>query len=131
MGPTNFHPRFFRSFDIATDSGEVETLCDRAIMIHQGKIVTEASVSELMEPLNRFEISFRSSNGDELPESIAALGPEREGDSYHLVVRDVEAYSNTLRTLSTHDFTVQQASSQTRSLENYFVELVREQEPAS
>src|SRR5690606_10383516 len=49
---------FFSSHELT----EVESLCDRVIMINQGKIVSEAPVTELVKPLNLFEVIFSGSS---------------------------------------------------------------------
>ena len=36
VGPTNFQPRFFKSFDKATDVGDVDIVCGVAISVGSG-----------------------------------------------------------------------------------------------
>jgi ABC-2 type transport system ATP-binding protein len=123
---------FFSSHELS----EVETLCDRVLIIHKGTIAKEASVAELMKPLNRFEIVFRANGAGGLPEAVAQLNPVQDGELYRLIFDDVEAYSGALMLLNRHGLPVQKSSSQTRSLEDYFIDLVggarkEEQERAS
>jgi len=111
---------FFSSHELT----EVETLCDRVLIIHKGKIVTEADVADLMKPLNEYEIVFSVSGDKPLPESLAALEPRREGERCQLLLRDIEAYSSALSELTAHGFQVQRTASRSRSLEEYFIELI-------
>ena len=48
VGPTNFQPRFFSAFDKATDSGEVETVCDRVAILNHGELKALGKVSDLV-----------------------------------------------------------------------------------
>ena len=115
---------FFSSHELT----EVETLCDRVIMIHRGKIVTEAPVDELMKPLNEFEIVFQLPEGEEMPPAIAETSPERDGNRFRARIHDVEHYSRCIHELSERRAPIHHTSSKSRSLEDYFIELVREQE---
>ncbi len=112
---------FFSSHELT----EVETLCDRVIMIHEGRIVTEAPVSDLMKPLNLFEIVFSMQDGNTLPESVERLGPARDGNQYRLSINDVELYSRVVHELSQAGAAIHSTSSKSRSLEEYFIELVK------
>lgn len=115
---------FFSSHELT----EVETLCDRVIMIHGGRIVTEATVSDLMKPLNVFEITFRTKDGAPPPESVARFTPRPAGEWSHVEINDVEAYSRAISDLAAAGATIQSTASRTRSLEQYFIELVRAKE---
>jgi len=94
------------------------------IMIHCGRLVTEATVSELMKPLHEYEIVFESTDGV-LPEPLQSMNPQREGDAWRLVVRDVERHAEALTLLSQHGIGIRSTSSRTRSLEQHFIDLVR------
>lgn len=116
---------FFSSHELT----EVEDLCDRVLMIHRGKIVTEAPVGELMKPLNRFVIEFRA--GDGLPDSVAAVALKGDGGRNRIEVQDISEYSRILSALQDAGVEVLQTSSQNVSLEQYFIDLVREKEGAT
>lgn len=112
---------FFSSHELT----EIETLCDRVIMIHKGHIVTEATVKELMKPLNLFEIVYTLPEGTEEPPAVARFGPERDG-SHHIVrISGVEAYAQAISDLGGAGADIHQTASKSRSLEEYFIELVR------
>ena len=115
---------FFSSHELT----EVETLCDRILIIHHGKIIREASVNELIKPLNEYEIIFRLTDNQEMPVEIAGLNPVQEGEVYHLVISGIDLYSKVLAELSSHDCIIQNTSSRSLSLEDHFIHLVREME---
>ena len=85
--------------------------------------VTEATVGDLMKPLHEYEIVFGPAD-ESIPESIKVLRPQRDGDSWRLVVRDVARHAEALATLSQSGLEVRQTSSRTRSLEQHFIDLV-------
>ncbi len=115
---------FFSSHELS----EVETLCDRVIMIHRGRVVTEASVSELMKPLNVFEIHFRIPEGKQLPDAISCHTVNHDGEISSVRISDVDAYGAAISSLSQAGFSIQETSSKIRSLEEYFIDLVRKDE---
>jgi ABC-2 type transport system ATP-binding protein len=112
---------FFSSHELS----EVETLCDRVVMIHKGRIVTSATVAELMKPLNLFEIVFEPAAGKEPPPGVAKFNPERDGNYLKVRITDVAAYANAIRELGESGAVIHTTSTKTRSLEEYFIELVQ------
>ncbi len=117
---------FFSSHELS----EVESLCDRVLMVHKGRIVKSARVQELMQPLNRYEISF-ATNGSGMPANIQARKPVANGESFDLTLSDVNDYSQTLTELAAHNCQILRTASQSSSLEDYFINLIREQSEAS
>ena len=111
---------FFSSHELS----EVESLCDRVLMVHQGRIVRSAAVEEMLQPLNRYVITFQT-NGAGVPASIEALPVARRGETYEVTVTDVDTYTRTLSDLASHRCRLIRTASETRSLEDYFIELVR------
>ena len=118
---------FFSSHELS----EVEALCDRVVMIHKGRIVSEALVSDLMKPLNVYEITFQSRNGSKLPEQIEQFAPSRENDRWHLRVDDIDRYSRALEEVRNAGFQIHETASRTQSLEEYFISLVQETNAAN
>lgn len=112
---------FFSSHELS----EVESLCDRVLIVHQGRIVRSAAIDAFMEPLNSYRITFQT-NGSGLPSSIEALAPEQRGETYEVTVTDVDTYTRALSDLASHRCRLLHTASQARSLEDYFIELVRE-----
>lgn len=117
---------FFSSHELS----EVETLCDRVIMIHKGRVVTEALVSDLMKPLNSFEITFSLNAGRAEPEFIARMGLKSRPEPQTVVIDSAEDYSRAVTELTSSGGTILDTASKTRSLEDYFIQLVREKEGA-
>lgn len=115
---------FFSSHELS----EVETLCDRVIMIHRGRVVTQATVRELMKPLNVFQITYRIDGATRPPEQVTRYSPTRDGAVETVSIPEVDAYSAAISALSTAGIGIQSTSSKTRSLEEYFIDLVRGEE---
>lgn len=115
---------FFSSHELT----EVETLCDRVIMIHKGHIVTEATVKELMKPLNVFEIVYTLPGGAEEPASVARFSPQSDGNHRVVHISGVEAYARAIGDLGQAKAEIHQTASKSRSLEEYFIDLVRQSE---
>lgn len=117
---------FFSSHELS----EVETLCDRVVMIHGGKVVSEATVAELTGPLNEFEVCYRLPDAMTEPAELAAYTVSRDGQYVTAVVRDPGEYARVVAGLSACGAQVVSTSSRVRSLEEYFIDLVREKELA-
>jgi ABC-2 type transport system ATP-binding protein len=119
---------FFSSHELS----EVESLCDRVVMIHQGKIVTQANVSELMKPLNQYEIVYKIPQGAQPIEELTRFSPQRDGEHYKLSLASVEDYARAIAALAaTEGASVLSTTSRTRSLEEYFISLVGAQPGAA
>ncbi len=116
---------FFSSHELS----EVESLCDRVIIIHKGRIVKQARVADLMEPLNQYVIDFRL-NGSAMPDAVAAENPQLENGIHTLNLRELDLYTKLLGALSDSGCEVIRTSSKTRSLEAYYTELVRGEDAA-
>lgn len=117
---------FFSSHELS----EVETLCDRVVMIHKGRVVTEAPVAELMRPLNSFEITFSLPEAGPKPEFIGRLGLQAGPGTQTINLSDAGEYSRVIAELTSVGGSIIDASSKSRSLEDYFIQLVREREGA-
>jgi ABC-2 type transport system ATP-binding protein len=118
---------FFSSHELT----EVEALCDRVVMIHRGRIVTQATVRDLMAPLNEFQIVYELPDGAEQPGAVARLAPEKIDGRWRAVVRDPAVYAETVAALAGAGARIVDTASRTRSLEDYFISLVRGEEQAT
>lgn len=114
---------FFSSHELT----EVEALCDRVVIIHRGRIVTQAPVAGLMKPLNQFEIVVRAGAGAALPAGVERHEVRRDGELATVTIHDIEEYTRALGELKAAGLEILRTESRTRSLEEYFIELVREQ----
>ncbi|MCX7625192.1 MAG: ABC transporter ATP-binding protein [Candidatus Sumerlaeaceae bacterium] len=112
---------FFSSHELT----EVENLCDRVIIIHQGRIVTQAPVHELLKPLNIFELTFSLPNGKEPPQPLANHQLEKTGDLYRVTIRDVEEYAKAVTELISAGARIVTTNSKTQSLEDFFINLIQ------
>jgi ABC-2 type transport system ATP-binding protein len=112
---------FFSSHELS----EVEALCDRVIIIHEGRIVTEAPTEELMKPLSQYEVVLPAAEMERLPAEISKDIIERDGNRACIVFDDLDRYTKALNDLNEADVKVLQTSSRQKSLEDYFIELVR------
>lgn len=114
---------FFSSHELS----EVETLCDHVVMIHRGRVVTQAPVAELMKPLNQFEIVFATQNGSTLPTSVTRFNPSSDGEHQKVLIDGAEPYSQAVSELAACGARIVNTSTKTRSLEEYFIDLVQGQ----
>lgn len=112
---------FFSSHELT----EVESLCDRILIVHQGRILRNEPLDALRAPRNGYEIRF-APNGKGLPPSVQASHPRREGDHYRLNIEDEQAFGRTLAELATFRCRILEASSRLPSLEDCFLDLIRE-----
>jgi ABC-2 type transport system ATP-binding protein len=113
---------FFSSHELT----EVETLCDRAILINDGKIVCEGQVSDLMKPLDRYEIEFSLSNGTDLASLIPADAKVHgNGSRKRVELRSHETYSRLLTYFVSAGATIHHSEARRISLEDFFINLVR------
>lgn len=113
---------FFSSHELS----EVESLCDRVIMINAGRIVTQATVSELMKPLNSFEINYRLKPGTNQPAELLKFSPSTEGMQHQIVLASVDDYASAISALAAVNAEITSTSSKVRSLEEYFISLIHE-----
>lgn len=113
---------FFSSHELS----EVEDLCDRIVMIHKGRIVAAATVAELMKPLNVFEIEFELPAGAAVPDAVSRLDPQPTPRGRLVSIAGIEGYQQGLEAITTAGLKVVETRSKTRSLEQYFISLVRD-----
>jgi len=113
---------FFSSHELS----EVESLCDRVIMINKGRVVTEAPVADLMKPLNVFDVRFTCGEGD-IPREFQEFGAVDQGNNeWSLHITDQDAYARAVARMAELGCRIQSTASRSRSLEDYFIDLVRE-----
>lgn len=111
---------FFSSHELT----EVESLCDRVIMINKGRIVTEAPVADLLKPLNMYDLTFACTTTG-IPDEMQKLGATPTGQgTWNLRLTDQEGYTQAISALARHDCRILSTESRNRSLEEYFIDLV-------
>jgi len=113
---------FFSSHELS----EVETLCDGVLMIREGKIVCEGDVSDLMKPLDRYEIEFSLANAAKI---LSQLPPDAtlqdDGDRKRIEVNSHDTYSKLLTSFINAGAVIHHSEARRTSLEDFFVNLVR------
>jgi len=113
---------FFSSHELT----EVETLCDRVIMVHEGKIVCEGQVGDLMKPLDRYEIEFSLTNGAEVMSLVPADASVKSNGAWKRVeVKTHESYSRLLTTFVNAGAIIHHSEARRISLEDFFINLIR------
>ncbi len=119
---------FFSSHELT----EVESLCDRVIVIDQGEIVAANPIEEMRRPLDKYEITFLRSPGwssDTLPESFGE--PSAIGDQLRLEVEGTELYGEAMRRLTNSGAEIVSTESRHQNLEDYYMGLIRDRHSAS
>lgn len=107
---------FFSSHELA----EVEMLCDRIIVIHQGQLVEERQVSRLKDELRKFTLTYRGElrfDGT-LTEATSGLSTASFDSKEALVAAINQAVTNRVE--------IMDVVTQEGSLEDYFIETIRE-----
>jgi ABC-2 type transport system ATP-binding protein len=120
---------FFSSHELS----EVESLCDRAVIIHRGRKMIEAPVSELMRPLNLYDVDFEP-GAQGVPEFVAQLNPESQPHlsdrALRVTTEDVGRYGAIMSALASSGCPILHTEGRTQSLEQFYMGLVREAEAA-
>ena len=114
---------FFSSHELT----EVEALCDRVIIINQGELIAQSPVSELLRPLNRFQVEFTLPDGRSLDEvnSPGASFEKLDGGAYRCELAGSDAYAELIRQLAELQAPILHTKSHSLSLEEYFMKLIR------
>jgi len=112
---------FFSSHEL----NEVEALCDRVIIIHQGRKIAESAVADLIAPLSRYEIAFRDNGGATAGGLPGNPRVERRGDLSLIQIQGVEAFAHLISVLTARGATLVSTRAINVSLETHFMELIR------
>jgi ABC-2 type transport system ATP-binding protein len=117
---------FFSSHELS----EVESLCDRALIIHRGRKMIEAPVAELMKPLNLYDVSFEPGPGG-IPELVQSLGPvsdPQHSQAQRVTTDQVGRYAEVMAALASSQARILHTEGRSQSLEQFYMGLVREAE---
>ncbi|HSZ34077.1 MAG TPA: gliding motility-associated ABC transporter ATP-binding subunit GldA [Puia sp.] len=104
---------------------EVEAICDRVIIIHQGKIIADNNLSELRQQQNGnfIKVVLKEGVGAESWEGLSQLISARKTSDYEweLEAKDTELLKKQLLTLSLqNNWNIVSLQSENRSLEDIF-----------
>ncbi len=108
---------FFSSHELS----EVEMLCDRILLIHQGRLIEERHISQLKDELRQFEVTYRgavslvdlASEWDELGDQVYRARFANKADLLQALDR-----------VQNQKATVVDVVAQEGSLEDYFVDTI-------
>ena len=110
---------FFSSHEL----GEVEMLCDRILVVHQGRLIEERKLDGLKEELRRYVLVYSG--------NVPMLGLTedwRNGREPNVFVAKFdrkEAMLSALQRVAAHNGEVRDIVAQEGSLENYFIDTIR------
>lgn len=104
---------FFSSHELT----EVAQLCDRVILLNQGRLLDERPVAELLRELRRYWIRFRCAGDPPLP-------AQRTGDAWEAEFSRFPEWRAALDTLCAPRAEVLDAGEREGALEDYFVRMV-------
>jgi ABC-2 type transport system ATP-binding protein len=117
---------FFSSHELT----EVESLCDRALIIHRGRKMVEAPVAELMKPLNLYDIVFVT-GPDGVPAVVESHNPApdpQHAGALKVTLDDVASYAAAMTALATSQARIIHTEGRSQSLEQFYMNLVRDAE---
>lgn len=110
---------FFSSHELT----EVTQLCDRIILIDEGRMLQEHPLTQLMDQLRSFRIVCKP-NGASLPGSDEIRIQKLGDGTVLLTTGNREAYFKTLETLRAGAVPIMESGTIEGSLEDYFVEAI-------
>ncbi len=117
---------FFSSHDL----DDVEHLCDRVIIIHKGRIIHQATIGNLLQPLNQFEIVFEGGDKNKIPEHLAknATADANIANRYTIKMHSAPDFADTVSALNAGGARLIKSGSRTTSLEDEFIRLINDYE---
>lgn len=83
---------------------EIEPICDRIAILHEGRIIKCAAVDELRDKVKR--IVLKPSDGARMPEFAGLLDAQAQDGLWSLTIEGVEAAGPALASISRGDFSV-------------------------
>ncbi len=110
---------FFSSHELS----EVSKICDRIILINEGKVVQERSLQAILE--SRMTYRVRVEADDALPASLCEMNTTRIAESvYEIKTGSRESYLKALERIQQSGIRIIEVESMEPSLEDYFVEVI-------
>ena len=116
---------FFSSHELT----EVESLCDRVIMIHQGRKIAESDVADLLEPLSQYEIEFEAPSEAQAKQWAGERPLERRAERYVVLAHNTKEFSDLLSQLISSGVKVTTTHAHHDSLEARFMQMIRPSHP--
>jgi ABC-2 type transport system ATP-binding protein len=110
---------FFSSHELS----EVARLCDRIILVDEGKVIQEHSLQDILDSQRRYRVRVNASGP--LPELPALVQVNKDGETaFELETGSKELQQTLLQELSQSGVQILGVESEQGSLEDYFVEVV-------
>lgn len=110
---------FFSSHELS----EVAKLCDRIILIYEGKAIQERPLQEILESRTTYILRVQREGAlPRLPEDVQVS--KRGEKLYELETRSKQAHQTLLQELQQSQIKIVETESREASLEDYFVEVV-------
>lgn len=109
---------FFSSHELS----EVSLICDRVIIIDEGKVIEEKKIADLVLDLQRFEIKVHATQGINL--SCQCLIEPLGENIYRITISEQHKPLDILKELINKDYEVIEFGSGSLSLEDYFVKII-------
>lgn len=104
---------FFSSHELS----EVSQLCDRVVLVHQGRVLDERRVADLTRELRRYWIRFRCPDEPPFP-------AERQNGAWEAEFDRLDAWRSAMDLLRGPGFELLDAGEREGTLEEYFVRMV-------
>lgn len=116
---------FFSSHELS----EVESLCDRALIIHRGRAIQEGTVDDLLRSSRTLKLEFKIKTNDleRIPGSLKTR-VTREGAVYVIVLEVAESFPEVAQALVQAGASDIRPAIQNNALEEYYMKLVRDLE---
>ena len=113
---------FFSSHELS----EVESLCDRALIIHQGRAIQEGTVDDLLRSSRTLKLEFKIKTNDleRIPDSLKTRVTQ-EGFVYTIVLEGADSFSEVAQALTQAGASDIRPAIQNNALEEYYMKLVR------
>lgn len=110
---------FFSSHELS----EVAKLCDRIVLINEGKVIQEKSLEDIMESRRRYRLTIEA-EGLPPPLPVGVKTRMNEEGKLELETNSGELQRDLLRRLPQSGARILEVETDEGSLENYFVEIV-------
>jgi len=110
--------------------GEVELICDRAVILDRGEVIREGSIAELTEQRGSYTVGL--AQGQSLPvEEVRALGynVSRNGERWEVALKDGQTIDPVVQFLLQNGLSLRHLSETRYTLEDLFVQTVELAEP--
>ncbi len=114
---------FFSSHELS----EVESLCDRALIIHRGQAIREGTVEELIQSSRTIDLHFTLNDLSKVSESLRSR-IQPDGARFHMTTDASESLADVVAQLAQVGAQNIRPEVKNNALEEYYMRIVRETE---